>query len=141
VAKKRSRPAPVTSRGPSGANTTDSAATDRRLWVVAVIVAIVGFTIATYTPVWRFAFVALDDPQYVYANKNLAEGLTAQSISWAMTTGHEANWHPMTWMSHAFDISVFGMNSGCTTPSTCCCTGEHAAAVCGPSTARRDRLA
>jgi len=112
VAKKRSRPAPVASRGPSGANTTDIAATDRRLWVVAVIVAIVGFTIATYTPVWRFAFVALDDPQYVYANKNLAEGLTAQSISWAVTTGHEANWHPVTWMSHAFDISVFGMNSG-----------------------------
>ncbi len=67
---------------------------------------------ATYTPVWRFAFVALDDPQYVYANPDLASGLTAKSVAWAFTSGHEANWHPITWLSHALDISVFGMDSG-----------------------------
>ena len=73
---------------------------------------LVGWTVATYTPVWRFAFVALDDPQYVYANKDIAAGLTSDSVAWALTTGHEANWHPVTWISHALDISVFGMNSG-----------------------------
>ena len=76
------------------------------------MIALAVVTVATYTPVWRFAFVALDDPQYVYANKNLAGGLTAESVAWALSTGHEANWHPVTWLSHAFDISVFGMNSG-----------------------------
>ena len=76
------------------------------------MIALAVFTVATYAPVWRFAFVALDDPQYVYANKNLAAGLTTDSIAWAMTTGHEANWHPVTWLSHAVDISLFGLNSG-----------------------------
>ena len=69
-------------------------------------------TIATYAPVWTFAFVALDDPQYVYANKDLAAGLSSHSIAWAFTSAHEANWHPLTWMSHALDISLFGLNSG-----------------------------
>ena len=74
--------------------------------------ALVVVTVATYAPVWRFAFVALDDPQYVYANPNIAGGLSAQVVAWAMTTGREANWHPVTWLSHAMDISLFGLNSG-----------------------------
>ncbi len=35
-----------------------------------------------------------------------------RALAWAFTTGHEANWHPLTWLSHALDISLFGMNSG-----------------------------
>jgi hypothetical protein len=106
VAKKRSKPATVAARGPAPTTQTDR---QLRLAVSAVLVIL---TIAVYTPVWQFAFVALDDPQYVYANKNLAAGLTPESIAWAMTTGHEANWHPLTWLSHALDISLFGLNSG-----------------------------
>ena len=74
--------------------------------------ALVVVTVATYAPVWHFAFVALDDPQYVYANPNIAGGLSAKVFGWAMTTGREANWHPLTWLSHAMDISLFGLNSG-----------------------------
>jgi Flp pilus assembly protein TadD len=79
-------------------------------WAIALTLAVL--TIATYAPVWRFSFVALDDPQYVYANKDIAAGVTPQSIAWAFTTGHEANWHPVTWLSHALDVSLFGLNSG-----------------------------
>jgi len=107
VAKKRFKPAPAANRGSS-----DSTPADHRVWLIAIAVALAGVTIAAYTPVWQFAFVALDDPQYVYANANIAKGLTADSIAWALKTGHEANWHPLTWMSHALDISLFGLNSG-----------------------------
>jgi cytochrome c-type biogenesis protein CcmH/NrfG len=79
---------------------------------VLIAAALVIVTVATYAPVWRFAFVALDDPQYVSSNPNIAGGLSAQSFAWAMTTGREANWHPVTWLSHAMDISLFGLNSG-----------------------------
>jgi tetratricopeptide (TPR) repeat protein len=80
--------------------------------VLGVLAALVLVTVATYAPVWRFGFVALDDPQYVYENRDLAGGLTSQSVAWAFTTGREANWHPLTWISHALDISLFGLNSG-----------------------------
>jgi len=80
--------------------------------VLGVVAALVLVTVATYAPVWRFGFVALDDPQYVYENRDLAGGLTSQSVAWAFTTGREANWHPLTWISHALDISLFGLNSG-----------------------------
>lgn len=69
-------------------------------------------TVATYAPVWRFDFVALDDPQYVYANPNLANGLTSSAIVWAFRAVYEANWHPLTWLSHALDIQLFGLTSG-----------------------------
>lgn len=80
--------------------------------MLAVAAALVLLTVATYTPVWRFGFVALDDPQYVYANPDLAAGLSAKTVSWAFSTGHEANWHPLTWLSHALDIQLFGLNAG-----------------------------
>jgi len=77
-----------------------------------VLAALVLLTVATYAPVWRFDFVAVDDPQYVYANPDLAAGLTPASVAWAFTTGHEANWHPITWLSHALDIQLFGLAAG-----------------------------
>jgi tetratricopeptide (TPR) repeat protein len=107
VARKRSRQPPASIRSTAPAGTP---ADRRRVWLL--MAALAALTIATYTPVWRFAFVALDDPQYVYANPDLASGLTVRSVVWALTTGHEANWHPLTWLSHALDISLFGMNAG-----------------------------
>jgi len=82
-------------------------------WTLAIICGVLALaTIATYAPVWRFDFVAIDDPQYVYANPNLASGLTTASIVWAFRAVHEANWHPLTWLSHALDIQLFGLAAG-----------------------------
>lgn len=107
MARKGSTPAAAPSRAlPS----TDPPS--QRWRTLAVMAALVAVTLATYTPVWRFAFVALDDPQYVYQNPDLAAGLTAKTVAWAFTTGREANWHPLTWLSHALDVSLFGMNAG-----------------------------
>jgi tetratricopeptide (TPR) repeat protein len=32
------------------------------------------------------------------------------NVAWAFTTGHAANWHPLTWLSHMLDVSLFGVN-------------------------------
>jgi tetratricopeptide (TPR) repeat protein len=80
--------------------------------VAAVCAALILLTVVTYAPVWRFDFVALDDPQYVYDNPALKAGLTPATIGWAFTTGLEANWHPLTWISHALDVQLFGMAAG-----------------------------
>lgn len=67
-------------------------------------------TLATLWPVFRSEFVAFDDPQYVLQNEHVNEGLTWSGIGWAITSGYAANWHPLTWVSHMTDVSLFGMN-------------------------------
>jgi len=31
-------------------------------------------------------------------------------VEWAFTTAEEANWHPLTWLSHELDFTLFGLN-------------------------------
>lgn len=32
-------------------------------------------------------------------------------IAWSFTTFRESNWHPLTWISHALDVTLFGMSA------------------------------
>lgn len=66
-------------------------------------------TVAVYGPVVRNGFVDYDDPAYVVANPHIRNGPTAESIAWAFTTGYHGNWHPLTWISHALDVRIFGL--------------------------------
>lgn len=63
---------------------------------------------AVYGQVSGHAFINFDDSEYVYANPDVLQGLTPATIRWAFTTGHAANWHPLTWLSHALDVTLFG---------------------------------
>ena len=67
-------------------------------------------TLALYNPVDRHPFANYDDDRYVTNNPHVREGLTADSIKWALTSTEQANWHPLTWMSHALDCSLFRLN-------------------------------
>ncbi len=67
-------------------------------------------TIALYSPVIGHPFLILDDNQYVVANPRVHEGLSWSTIKWALTSTTASNWHPLTWLSHAFDCQFFGLN-------------------------------
>lgn len=67
---------------------------------------------ASYAPAWRNGFVSLDDEAYLTANPHVARGLDRASVLWAFTTTHESNWHPLTWLSHLLDVSLWGMEPG-----------------------------
>jgi len=69
-------------------------------------------TTAVYSPVGDFAFVNYDDGDYVYANPRVNQGLTIEGVQWALTARHSANWHPLTWISHMGDVSVYGLRAG-----------------------------
>ena len=43
-------------------------------------------------------------------NGHVMGGLHWSTIRWAFTTYDEANWHPLTWISHALDVQMFGLN-------------------------------
>lgn len=57
-------------------------------------------------------FVDYDDHQYVTQNTHVQSGLNRASVHWAFTTFEAGNWHPLTWISHAFDVQIFGMAPG-----------------------------
>ncbi|HTO71454.1 MAG TPA: glycosyltransferase family 39 protein [Myxococcota bacterium] len=61
-----------------------------------------------YAPVRALPYLRFDDEQYVTQNRAVAAGLTPDGVAWAFTTFHASNWHPLTWLSHMLDVSVFG---------------------------------
>ena len=59
------------------------------------------------------SFVEYDDPSYVRDNPHIAAGLTWETARWAViSTDYQYNWHPLTWLSHALDLSLFGLDPG-----------------------------
>lgn len=67
-------------------------------------------TLALYNPVNRHPFVNYDDDRYVVENPRVHNGLGLDTITWAFTSTEQANWHPLTWLSHALDYSLFHQN-------------------------------
>jgi tetratricopeptide (TPR) repeat protein len=65
-----------------------------------------------YARTARFASLDFDDQEYVYDNPNVLCGLTGESVAWALTAFHSANWHPLTWISHMADVDLFGTKPG-----------------------------
>jgi protein O-mannosyl-transferase len=66
-------------------------------------------TLALYYPALQNNFVNYDDPAYVTSNFHVQQGLTSSSLKWAFTSTAEANWHPLTWISHMLDAQLFGL--------------------------------
>ena len=73
-----------------------------------IILVLVILTFAAYWRVLGNGFVEYDDDQYVYANKHIQQGITAESLRWAFNVGYASNWHPLTWISHMVDWRLFG---------------------------------
>ncbi len=64
-------------------------------------------------------FTLADDPHYVLLNPWVRGGISWEGVRWAFTSGHAANWHPLTWLSHMLDVEWFGLEPA----------GHHATSV------------
>jgi Tfp pilus assembly protein PilF len=67
-------------------------------------------TLAFYNPIVRNGFTNFDDDIYILNNAHVRAGLTWETVQWAFTSYDAANWHPLTWLSHALDFQLFGLN-------------------------------
>ena len=56
-------------------------------------------------------FINFDDDIYITGNNYIKSGINTESIKWAFTSSHAANWHPLTWLSHMLDWQLFGANA------------------------------
>ena len=63
-----------------------------------------------YNPVIHNGFLNYDDDQYITQNTHVWAGLTWATVKWSFSTYQLANWHPLTWLSHALDCELFGLN-------------------------------
>ncbi len=95
---------------PSGKTAPIASATHKLWQIAAVCLVLAVVTLFAYRGVRSNDFLALDDNDYVTENRHVQHGVTAQSVAWAFTTFHDANWHPLTWISHMVDWSFYGMN-------------------------------
>lgn len=76
-------------------------------WVFAAALALL--TAMVYFPVNGHPFFTMDDGPYVVENVHLRGGL-GDIVPWAFTTFDLANWHPVTWLSHAADVHLFQLD-------------------------------
>ena len=77
---------------------------------VILCLLIVVVTLFLYNPVNRHPFVNYDDDRYVIENPHIHNGLGLDTLGWALTSTEQENWHPLTWLSHALDYSLFHLN-------------------------------
>ncbi|MCC6794097.1 MAG: tetratricopeptide repeat protein [Candidatus Hydrogenedentes bacterium] len=80
--------------------------------VLLPVCALLVIVAALYWPALSFDFTNYDDDDYVTENPFIQRGFTMEMIRWSFTTAHAANWHPLTWMSHAIDWQLSGAKPG-----------------------------
>jgi tetratricopeptide (TPR) repeat protein len=78
-------------------------------WVCLLLLAA---TWAVYGNVRHFDFVNYDDPGQVNENDRARQGLSAESVKWALTSGEAGNWFPVTRLSYLIDVQLFGVDAG-----------------------------
>ena len=74
--------------------------------IICIFITLV--TIALYLETKDHQFV-YDSELYVSKNANIKKGVTKTSFVWAFTSFYASNWHPVTWISHTIDFSLFGL--------------------------------
>ena len=80
--------------------------------VIGISLFLVAATVAVYVQTVGFGFVSWDDDQYIYENRHVMQGFTADTLAWAFTGVHAANWHPLTTLTHLLDWSLYGNWAG-----------------------------
>lgn len=76
---------------------------------ILICTALVVLTTLAFHSLIQNDFVNYDDDLYVTNNPHVLSGLNPKSVTWAFTTFHTGNYHPITWLSHMLDCTIFGL--------------------------------
>lgn len=107
MAKRKKSPRPS-----AAAKTTEPAVPSPRRRNILPVAFLIAVTLIVFSSVASHPFITLDDHDYVVRNEVVQRGLNGAGIAWAFTTFHAANWHPVTWLSHMLDVSLFELRPG-----------------------------
>jgi protein O-mannosyl-transferase len=90
--------------------TSPQSTEQRKTFLLGLMLVVI--TLALYWPATTQGFMLLDDGLYVAENPHVAGGLSLAGLKWAFTSAYASNWHPLTWISHMLDCSMFGLYPG-----------------------------
>lgn len=86
---------------------------NREIWRTRLLsLLLAAATFAAFAPIVSNDFIKFDDGFYVVHNAHVVSGLSWANLQWALATGYQGNWHPVTWISHMLDVQLFGMRPG-----------------------------
>ena len=74
--------------------------------------ALVVVTLAVFWPAVHHDFLNFDDDLYVTDKPMVQQGLTFEGVLWAFSNFEASNWHPVTWLSHMLDCTLFQLFPG-----------------------------
>ena len=80
-------------------------------WAAAILLAAVS-VIGLYLPSAKFEFLGFDDNLYVTENLAVRRGFEPGVLERAWGTNLAGNWQPVTFLSHALDVELFGLDAG-----------------------------
>jgi len=95
-----------------------SAPSSRHLWRWKILICLMlaAATTAVYLPVRHFEFINFDDDLFVTENPHIRNGLNWEAVGWSFEAGlvhtstHVDYWRPLSFLSHALDIEMFGLH-------------------------------
>ncbi len=104
------RPQEALQRKGPGVSTTSRLFQSPETRTLLLCLLLIGSVLVSYNSVVRNGFINYDDDGYIVDNPHVKAGITWATVKWAFTTYDKANWHPLTWLSHALDCQLFGLN-------------------------------
>lgn len=75
---------------------------------LAIVILLFAATVLLFAPARNFDFQPVDDIDYATDHSIVKEGMTVEGVVLVFTTFQFSNYHPITWLSHMTDISLFG---------------------------------
>lgn len=87
-----------------------TAVSQKKLSVLSrlIVPVLVLITFCAFVGVLWCGFVNFDDPSYITDNSFIRQGLTLQTIQWALTHRIQHLYHPLTLLSFALDVQLLG---------------------------------
>ena len=77
-----------------------------------IIAGLIISCLAVFGRIGGHEFINFDDPGYITENYQIQRGINPETARWAFTTTYFSYWHPLTWLSHMLDWSLFGAKAG-----------------------------
>jgi protein O-mannosyl-transferase len=105
---RRKDEAPVVTAKPTAAGSDLFSSPQKRSAILCLLLVLI--TLALYNPIVHNQFIDYDDGGYIFQNQHVQAGIRWSTVRWAFTTYEVANWHPLTWLSHALDWQLFKSN-------------------------------
>ena len=79
----------------------------KKKYTYHIVIFLIVASFIAYGRILGNGFVSFDDYRYIIENNHIKSGIDLESIKWAFSAVVFSNWHPLTWLSHMLDWSLF----------------------------------